>query len=104
VAQRDAATVPPHLAELLQLWRDQPPSAYDFPLADEIFPAASHQYVYYGMGGPLPARLPRASDAMRRQLSQVHERTRGLLAALPANRILLNSMAPTAVHDKAELA
>ena len=104
VAQRDAATVLPHLAELLQLWRDQPPSAYDFPLADEIFPAASHQYVYYGMGGPLPARLPRASDGMRRQLSQVHERTRGLLAALPANRILLNSMAPTAVHDKAELA
>ena len=104
VAQRNSATVPARLAELLELWRQQPPSAYDFPLADEIVPAASHQYVYYGMGGSLPACPARASEAMRRQLSQVRERTRGLLAALPANRILLNSVAPTAVHDKAELA
>ncbi len=44
-AQRDPATVPPRLAELLELWRDQPPSSYDLPLVDEIFPAASYQYV-----------------------------------------------------------
>ena len=50
-AQRDPATVPPRLAELVELWRDQPPSSYDLPLIDEIFPAASYQYVWYGMGG-----------------------------------------------------
>ena len=54
-AQRDPATISPELGALLELWRDQPPSAYDFPLAEEIFPAASHQYVYYGMTGR-PAR------------------------------------------------
>ena len=102
VAQRDPATIPARLADLLALWRDQPPSAYDFPLAEEIFPAASHQYVYYGMGGTLPERLPSASEATRRQFGQVRERTRGLLAALPTNRALLNSMAMMRVsRDKA---
>ena len=102
VAQRDPSTIPARLADLLALWRDQPPSAYDFPLAEEIFPAASHQYVYYGMGGALPERLPSASEATRRQFGQVRERTRGLLAALPTNRALLNSMAMMRVsRDKA---
>jgi len=104
VAQRDPATISGRLADLLQLWRDQPPSTYDFPLIDEIFPAASHQYVYYGMGGALPSRLPPATDTMKRQLDQVRQRTRGLLSALPSNRALLNSVAPQAVRDKALLA
>jgi tryptophan halogenase len=101
LAQRGPGTIPAHLADLLSLWRDQAPSVYDFPLAEEIFPAASHQYVYYGMGGPLPSKMPRATDATRRQLSQVRERTRGLLAALPSNRALLNSVAQQVVRDKA---
>jgi hypothetical protein len=101
-AQRDPATVPPRLADLVRLWRDQPPSAYDFPLANEIFPAASYQYVYYGMGGAVPDSLPPPSAAMRRQFDQVRERSRGLIAALPSNRALLNSMAMTRVsQDKA---
>jgi len=104
IAQRDPATVPPRLADLLVLWQDQPPSTYDFPLIDEIFPAASHQYVYYGMGGALPSRLPAATDVTKRQLDQVRQRTRGLLSALPSNRALLNSVAPQAVRDKALLA
>src|SRR3546814_2212556 len=41
LAQRDSAHVPPRLAEMLALWRDQPPSAGDFPSVDEIFPARS---------------------------------------------------------------
>jgi hypothetical protein len=92
-AQRDPATVPPRLADLVRLWRDQPPSAYDLPLANEIFPAASYQYVYYGMRGAIPDALPTASPAMRRQFDQVRQRTRGLLTALPANRALLSAAA-----------
>src|SRR3954470_173923 len=65
-AQRDPETVPPRLADLVRLGRDQPPSAYDLPLANEIFPAASYQYVYYGMGGTVPGALPGAGAAMRR--------------------------------------
>ena len=101
-AQRDPETVPPRLADLVRLWRDQPPSAYDFPLANEIFPAASYQYVYYGMRGAVPDALPSVSAAMRRQFDQVRDRTRGLLAALPSNRALLNSIAMMrASQDKA---
>ena len=58
-AQRDPDTIPPRLADLVLLWRDQPPSAYDLPLANEIFSAASYQYVYYGMGGAFPASCRR---------------------------------------------
>ena len=82
-AQRDPETIPPRLADLVRLWRDQPPSAYDLPLANEIFPAASYQYVYYGMGGAVPGELPPVTAAMRRQFDQVRQRTRGLLTALP---------------------
>jgi len=100
-AQRDPATISPRLAGLLELWRDQPPSSYDFPLAEEIFPAASHQYVYYGMGGAVPPNLPSPTDAMRRRLAQASQRSRGLLSSLPSNRALLNSVAPHPVGDKA---
>ena len=89
-AQRDPATVPPRLAELVELWRDQPPSSYDLPLVDEIFPAASYQYVWYGMGGAVPAHLPPPTPAMRAQFEQVRQRTRSLLSALPTNRVLLS--------------
>jgi glycine/D-amino acid oxidase-like deaminating enzyme len=100
-AQRDRSTVSPRLTELLRLWRDQPPSGYDFPLAEEIFPAASHHYVYYGMGGAVPADLPAPTEVMRRRLADLGQRTRGLLGALPSNRALLNSVAPQPVGDKA---
>jgi tryptophan halogenase len=100
-AQRNPATVSPRLAALLELWRNQPPSGYDFPLAEEIFPAASHQYVYYGMRGAVPRLLPTPSEAMRRRLVEVRQRTRGLLSSLPSNRALLNSVAPHTVGDKA---
>lgn len=88
-AQRDPVTTPPRLVELLELWRDQPPSNYDLPLAEEIFPAASYQYVYYGMGGAVPGRLPPVEPAMRRHVMQVRERARGLSSALPTNRTYL---------------
>lgn len=100
LAQRDPATISPRLQSLLDLWRDQPPSGFDFPLAEEIFPAASFQYVWYGMGGALPAQLPQASQAMLGRFSQLRQRQRGLLSALPANRALLSRFA-TGEREKA---
>jgi hypothetical protein len=90
-AHREPESVPRRLTELVRLWRDQPPSAYDLPLAEEIFPAASYQYVYYGMAGELPHHLPSPKEKMRRNLEQVRQRARGLLMALPSNRALLAS-------------
>jgi tryptophan 7-halogenase len=88
LAHRDPATVPSRLADLLRLWGEQPPSAFDFPLVDEIFPAASFQYVYYGMGGTTQAQTVPAVDLhdMAALLERVGERARSLAASLPTNR------------------
>jgi hypothetical protein len=91
-AHRECETVPQRLAELITLWRTQPPSGYDFPLADELFPAASYQYVYFGMGGELPNRLPTPSERILGQLESVKQRTRSLLSALPPNRSYLQRL------------
>ena len=99
-AQRDPATVPAGLVDLVRLWQDQPPSAYDLPLADEIFPAASYQYVLYGMrpewaDGPARDGAPeRASPT----LAKVRQRGRTLAAALPTNRAYLGRLGPAAAR------
>lgn len=94
LAQRDPATIPAQLAENLLLWRDQPPSAWDFPQIDEVFAAASQQYVLYGMGYGVPqSGLGSAVDpAAIAQLAEVRERSRVLASALPANRTYLDAL------------
>ena len=77
---------------MLALWVDQPPSAADLPFVDEMFPPASYQYVYYGMGGALPSRLPRASAEIIAKLARATERTRALCSALPTNRAYLDAL------------
>lgn len=91
---RAPETVPPRLAELLRLWRDQPPSRADFPQVDEIFPAASYQYVLYGMGFPPPPAARVRTDAAEAAvaLRQAGERARALAAALPTNRVYLDAL------------
>ncbi len=46
---RAETSIPESLVTLLSLWRYQPPSTEDFSQIDEIFPAASWQYILYGM-------------------------------------------------------
>ena len=53
-------------------------------MIEELFPAASYQYVLYGMTGRPKRKLAAPADAA--PLAAVHSRTRGLLAALPTNR------------------
>jgi len=91
-AHRDPATISDELRDLLLLWRDQPPSAYDFPLAEEMFPAASYQYVYYGMTGTPPAAARGAAGEAGPLLAQVREKGRTLAAALPSNRSYLDRL------------
>lgn len=82
------ATVPDSLAELLALWRGQVPGHADFLMVDEIFPAASWQYVLYGMGGKAP-QLPAINTDTT---GQVEQRARQLAAALPTNRKYLDTL------------
>ncbi|KQU55792.1 tryptophan halogenase [Sphingomonas sp. Leaf339] len=92
---REAATIPPRLAELLQVWCHQPPSRTDFGMIDEVFPAASYQYVLYGMGFPPPGPAIVRGNA-RVNLGQlfqgVEQRARMLVASLPTNRAYLDAL------------
>jgi 2-polyprenyl-6-methoxyphenol hydroxylase-like FAD-dependent oxidoreductase len=94
-AHREAASIPPRLAGLLEVWKHQPPSEFDFPAVNEVFPAASYQYVLYGMGFPSPeAGIMRATDrdAAERAVRQAGARTRALAAGLPGNRAYLDAL------------
>lgn len=100
VAQRNPETIPDQLSEQLALWRDQPPSAWDFPQVDEIFSAASQQYVLYGMGFPLPAAsVGVASEPALARLQEVRDQTRALCAALPKGRTYFENLAAPGVNQ-----
>lgn len=92
---RDPATIPQTLKDQLELWRDTPPGEHDFSSAHEMFPAASYQYVLYGMGfrtrpreGAL-ALANKAADAFARN-TQLKAK---LGAMMPTNRALLTKLA-----------
>ena len=78
------------------MWRTQPPSAADFPHADEIFPAASYQYVLYGMGAPPPlasvVRSPARGDTVADAAQKMTQRARALAASLPTNRVYFDGL------------
>jgi len=93
LAQRDPASIPARLAEYLELWRDQPPSVWDFPRMDELFCAASQQYVLYGMGFAVPENATAHPGAAAERLAEVRQRSRALTAALPSNRTYLDAAA-----------
>lgn len=86
-------TAPGDLLERLTLWRYQTPNKYDFPLAEEMFPAASWQYVLYGMG----FRTDLKGEPVDQQVSQPYfdklARIKSqLLSQLPTNRELINKI------------
>lgn len=90
---RELRTVPERLRQLLELWAYRPPSRRDFWEIEEIFPAASYQYVLYGMGvSPCVKREVHDSTA-ERQVRETRGRAQKYLAGLPANRELLRQIA-----------
>ncbi|QPQ54367.1 tryptophan 7-halogenase [Allosphingosinicella flava] len=100
---RAASSIPDRLADLLAIWKHQPPSIADLPAVDEIFPAASYQYVLYGIGFPPPA--PGAvrtggTERMMAAMAQTNARTRALSASLPTNRAYLDAL--RAAHAQGE--
>jgi len=92
----DPATVPARLQDLLQLWKYQPPWFFDeFDRLEEVFPAASYQYVLYGMGFRSEAAPGDTSDT--RAMAQGYRTenaamTRKMLASLPRNRDLVKKI------------
>lgn len=88
---RSAESLPDSLRELLPLWQRRPPSRLDFGRIEEVFPAASYQYVLYGMGfRPAPRALtPEALATAGMYLSEAAALTRKMLPALPSHRALI---------------
>ena len=91
---RRSESVPESLRELLQLWRHRAPYRQDLGRIEEVFPAASYQYVLYGMGfrpdAVQPTRRgdpPAVAEGCFREAAAL---TRRMLAALPANRELIS--------------
>lgn len=87
-------TIPDRLRELLDFWRQQPPSRYDLYRVEEVFPSASYQYILYGMGfKPDQRATTRRIDDVRRAegyYREAAEMTRKMLVALPGHRELLD--------------
>lgn len=89
---RRADSQPERLRELLQLWRHRAPYRGDLYRIEEVFPAASYQYVLYGMGfrpapsAPRPDRLAQAQARFKEAAAT----TRRLMGGLPRHRDLIH--------------
>ncbi|MEM8500270.1 MAG: tryptophan halogenase family protein [Pseudomonadota bacterium] len=88
---QSSETIPDRLRELLALWRHRAPARLDFYQTEEIFPAASYQYVLYGMG--FRTHFNEAADEYaslaRKHLEENARQTEKMLHGLPTNRELL---------------
>ncbi|MEL7537712.1 MAG: tryptophan halogenase family protein [Pseudomonadota bacterium] len=101
-AHADAKSVPDSLNEDLALWRSRGPIKADFDSAIELFPAASYQYVVYGMG--FKPDFGRARHLHRKgdQAAQIRARNDKLaeqmLRSLPPHREYIKRWLANATH------
>ncbi|MEM6747032.1 MAG: tryptophan halogenase family protein [Pseudomonadota bacterium] len=89
-------SIPASLQENLRLWAEQPPWQFDFDHQNEVFPAASYQYVLYGMGFRTRAAPRGLADADRRaaelQFNKVANAARSLVSKLPSHKDYLTAL------------
>ena len=92
----DPATIPERLRDLLTLWTYQSPWFFDeLDRLEEVFPAASYQYVLYGMGfkTQLAAEETAGTALTAARLVRENDQATGeLRSRLPTNRELLNKI------------
>jgi len=93
---RRGESISDSLRELLELWRYHYPGHRDFPQVDEVFSAASHQYILYGMGFETHARqsatYAKDAEKARELFIQNSKKVKLLLRQLPENRALLTGI------------
>lgn len=89
-------TLTESLAELLSLWRYQTPNRIDFPLAEEMLPAASWQYILYGMRFETLAKPTTHRKVNAESFARIIEEVKGkghyVAERLPSNRDLINDI------------
>ncbi|WCM25129.1 tryptophan 7-halogenase [Sphingomonas sp. QA11] len=95
-------TIPDRLQELLHLWRYQPPWVHDeFDRIEEVFPAASYQYVLYGMGFETeiePAAIAADSRLAERVTRENRSNIDRLRGSLPRHRDLIKKIVEHGLH------
>ena len=93
---RDSSTIPQSLQDLITEWQYRAPADHDFSSNNEVFPAASYQYVLYGMGFKSDySHNAYAFDDMdfaNSQFQQNKKLTEKALSLLPSNRALLEKI------------
>lgn len=93
---REDRTVPESLRDLLALWRHQAPVNNGFLSPYDLFPAASYQYILYGMGYPTEFtaldRAPATCGIASEHLAAVEDRKKRISPLLPSNRQLVTAI------------
>jgi glycine/D-amino acid oxidase-like deaminating enzyme len=95
IDNRDPASIPDSLQEQMDLWRHRAPGDQDFMSHCEMFPAASYQYVLFGMGFRMEVSnlpLQRGLGGARRAFSQNETLKSKWSRALPKNRDLIDKI------------
>ncbi|PKI16482.1 tryptophan halogenase [Colwellia sp. 12G3] len=93
---RDPTTIPQSLQDLMTEWQYRAPADHDFTSNNEVFPAASYQYVLYGMHFKSDyCHTPYALDDGEFANSQFMKNKQLIdkaLSSLPSNRELLDKI------------
>ncbi|HWI86451.1 MAG TPA: tryptophan halogenase family protein [Sphingomonas sp.] len=93
IDNRAPSSVPDRLQKLMELWTFQAPWAFDeFDRLEEVFPAASYQYVLYGMGFRTEVSQEDVVETNRlahRLRNENMSAARKMRAQLPRNRDLI---------------
>lgn len=95
IDNRHPDSIPESLKEQLELWRYRAPGDQDFTSNNEMFPAASYQYVLFGMGFRMDVRdqpLERNIGSAQRAFAQNATLKGKWTKALPKNRDLINKI------------
>lgn len=99
-AHADETHIPESLKEDLAIWSTRGPISADFDSAIELFPAASYQYVLYGMGFrpdfSQQAYLYREKKQAERIIQQNQQITQQMLRSLPPHREYIEKWLATA--------
>ncbi len=89
-------SIPEHLNELIALWKYQTPYGYDTHHTEELFPAASFQFILYGMGFKTELALRQKREDKNQIANKFFNDnialTHKLMNAMPSNRELLSKI------------
>ncbi|MEE3622777.1 tryptophan halogenase family protein [Nitrospirillum sp. BR 11752] len=100
---RDPATIPPGLRDLLARWRTRPPSRFDFALDLEAFAYFNYQYILYGMGFETDLSAARGAypdaEAARKIFARVQTYGDHAIRDLPAHRALIRRLNQTSAPE-----